>query len=367
MSDFNISIVNIGDINYMAGVFNKIKNEKKLSIVYLGGSITMGCDASTEENRYVNLSAKWWNNKFPDAQVEWFNAGIGATTSQFGVARANDHVLSKNPDLVFVEFSVNDDNTPLFMETYESLVRNLLKVPTVKAVVIINNLFYDTGKNAQGIHNNIGLHYNLPIVSVRDYIYPEIMAGNVNLSDYTADMLHPKNLGHKMISDLVCNLLDVEYEYYQQLGGGVKPELPEKFTSCRYEDSERFQNYNCIPILNGFSEDTHKALKFSDPFKDGWTAHDKGSQITFKVSGSILMLQWRRTINKPAPVASVTVDGGEKIILDSNFEENWGDLCAITNLGNHFNKGEHTITVTIEQEGKKDSDFMLISVITANK
>lgn len=52
-----------------------------------------------------------------------------------------EHVLDKQPDLVFVEFSVNDSSSPLFMETYESLVRRLLKAESVKAVVLINNLF----------------------------------------------------------------------------------------------------------------------------------------------------------------------------------------------------------------------------------
>ena len=211
MTNKNQAIVNIGNIGYMSNVFSKIEKEKKLNIVYLGGSITMGCHATDDELRYVNRSVKWWKNNFPDADVDFFNAGIGATTSQFGAARVEDHVLNREPDLVFVEFSVNDEASPLFMETYESLIRKLLRAESVKAVILINNLFYDTGKNAQEIHNNIGLRYGLPIVSVRDYIYPEIQLGNVRLSDYTDDMLHPKDPGHKMISDLIMNLLDVEY------------------------------------------------------------------------------------------------------------------------------------------------------------
>ena len=166
MTDKNVSIMNIGSMGYLPQVFKKIENEKKLNIVYLGGSITMGCNATKTELRYVDRSAKWWQTNFPDAEISYFNAGIGATTSQFGVARMQEHVLDKQPDLVFVEFSVNDSSSPLFMETYESLVRRLLKAESVKAVVLINNLFYNTGTNAQGIHNAIGLHYDLPIVCV---------------------------------------------------------------------------------------------------------------------------------------------------------------------------------------------------------
>lgn len=364
----NVSIVNLGDINYMAGVFEQIERENKINIVYLGGSITQGCNADSEDLRYVNLSAQWWNEKFPDAEVSFFNAGIGATTSQFGAARAESHVLSRDPDLVFVEFSVNDSDTLQFMETYESLIRRLLKYDSVKAVVLINNLFYDTGDNAQGIHNAVGLHYKLPIVSVRDYIYPEILMGNIDLSQYTDDMLHPKNIGHKMIADLIKNLLETEYKYYKKLGFKKKPQLPEKLTECRYENAEIYQNTNCKPILKGFSADTHISEIFCDPFKNGWVASEEGNSITFEAVGNILMLQWKRTINQPAPVANVVIDGDEKkkIVLDANFEETWGDLCCLTTLTENAGSGKHTVTVTIEKAGKADSEFMLISLITAD-
>jgi lysophospholipase L1-like esterase len=370
MNDKSTSIVNLGNLDYLANVFEKVEKENALSIVYLGGSITQGCHADSEEKRYVNLSAQWWNDTFPTADISFFNAGIGATTSQYGVARAENHVLDKNPDLVFVEFSVNDDDNMKFMETYESLVRKLLSADSVKAVILINNLFYDTGANAQGIHNAVGLHYQLPIVSVRDFIYPEIQLGNIDVNGLTGDMLHPNTTGHRMISELVRNLLDEEYKYYKKLGKtGGKPKLPEKLTPCRYEDSYIINNQSGEVELNGFRPDTHASDYFSDPFKNGWLASHKGNSVTIPVDGNIISVQWRRTINKPAPVATAVIDGDDssKIILDANFDEDWGDLCCLTTLTEKAGKGRHTVKITVETEGKQDSDFMLISVIGADK
>lgn len=65
---------------------------------------------------------------FPQADFTYINAGIGGTTSQFGVARAEADLLSKEPDFVIIEFSVNDDSTEHFMETYEGLVRKYIPV-----------------------------------------------------------------------------------------------------------------------------------------------------------------------------------------------------------------------------------------------
>ena len=368
--DMKQAIVNIGDLNYLGGVFQKAREEKQLSIVYLGGSITQGCNATSEDKRYVDISAGWWKRNFPETQVTYFNAGIGATTSQYGAARAAGHVLDKKPDLVFVEFSVNDDDTMEFMETYESLIRILLKDSGVKAVVLINNLFYDTGANAQGIHNAVGFHYKLPIVSMRDYMYPQILNGDIKLSDYTDDMLHPKDLGHKTIAELVMTLLDEELRLFDKSQGYQgKPKLPVKLTRCRYENASIYRNNDPehIPELEGFEVDTHEGWHFCDPFQNGWIAAKAGSRFSMKVTGNIIGLQWRRSMKKPAPIAHAFIDGDEtnKVILDSNFEEDWGDLCCLTILTENAGPGEHTVTVVLDQEGQ-DVDFMIISVITAD-
>jgi lysophospholipase L1-like esterase len=55
------------------------------------------------------------------------NAGIGDTDSQYGALRVQRDVLSYNPDLVVVEFAVNDNAGALGQllngDTYEGLVR----------------------------------------------------------------------------------------------------------------------------------------------------------------------------------------------------------------------------------------------------
>jgi lysophospholipase L1-like esterase len=42
------------------------------------------------------------------AKFDYINAGIGGTTSQFGVTRVENYLLCYHPDFVIVEFSVND-------------------------------------------------------------------------------------------------------------------------------------------------------------------------------------------------------------------------------------------------------------------
>ena len=86
-------------------------------------------------------------------------------------------VLMYQPDFVVVDFSVNDLEVPFRQETYEGVVRKLLAWPSHPAVVLLNNVYYDTGATAQDEHNAVGDHYGVPHVSIRDSIYKDLRAG----------------------------------------------------------------------------------------------------------------------------------------------------------------------------------------------
>ncbi len=83
--------------------FTKIENGDSIKVAYLGGSIT-------EQEGWRVYSLKWFQKHYPEAKFNEINAAIGGTPSEFGVFRLQDHVLAFKPDLIFVEFAVNDKN-----------------------------------------------------------------------------------------------------------------------------------------------------------------------------------------------------------------------------------------------------------------
>lgn len=68
---------------------------------YLGGSITAAPGWRVK-------SLAWLQNRYPKAKLEEINAAIGGTGSDLGVFRVEQDVLRHKPDLMFVEFAVND-------------------------------------------------------------------------------------------------------------------------------------------------------------------------------------------------------------------------------------------------------------------
>ena len=100
--------------------FVKTQKGDSVRVAYLGGSIT------AQEGWRV-YSLKWMKEKFPNAKFKEINAAIGGTGSDFGVFRLNDHVLKFQPDLVFVEFAVNDGGAPSekIIRAMEGIVRQI--------------------------------------------------------------------------------------------------------------------------------------------------------------------------------------------------------------------------------------------------
>ncbi|MFC5412618.1 SGNH/GDSL hydrolase family protein [Larkinella bovis] len=88
--------------NGLPNFFHKLQKGGPVSIAYFGGSITEAGHGWREQ------SLNWLQQQYPKANLTHINAAIGGTGSDLGVFRLRQHVLVHKPDLVFVEFAVND-------------------------------------------------------------------------------------------------------------------------------------------------------------------------------------------------------------------------------------------------------------------
>lgn len=73
----------------------------EVKIGYLGGSITA-------QNGWRPKTLAFFQKTYPQAKFSEINAAIGGTGSDLGVFRLKQDVLDHKPDLMFVEFAVND-------------------------------------------------------------------------------------------------------------------------------------------------------------------------------------------------------------------------------------------------------------------
>ena len=149
----------------------------------------------------------------------------------------------------------------------------------------------------------------------------------------------------------------LEKIYQQMLGveNGVETTLPLPMTANKYERLVRYRNINAKPVCNGFVPDMRVQDGITDTFKKGWTAKSKGDKISFKITGSEIAIQYRKSVNKPTPKAIAVVDGNEerKYVLDGNFEENWGDCTYLQPVLVHGERKEHVVEIENIEENKE--------------
>lgn len=363
----------------LKNLMKRAANGESLVIGFLGGSITQGSLSSTPKNCYAYLVYEWWKKSFPNAAFSFVNGGIGGTTSHYGGARAWKDVLCYRPDIVTVDFSVNDDANEFFEETYEGMLRRLLTAPSDPAVVVLNNVFYDTGKNAQDYHNRIADHYGIPHVSIKDTVYPDVESGKIVRADITPDNLHPNDNGHRLVADEICKLLDsIKAEMEEETiagenieGKSTKTEasvlLPAPLTENAYEHSRLIQIQDNEAILDGFLVDPIEKKGMLDIFKNGWTAAHTNDKISFEIECSCLAVQYRKSVQQPVPKAKAVIDGDEAhaVILDGNFTEDWGDCLYLEPLLHHAEKKVHRIEIIVTDAKDIVRPFYLVSLIVS--
>ncbi len=370
--DAKKGIINEGDFSRLKRVFEKGQRGEPLTIGFIGGSITQGCLSSVPQTCYAYRVYEWWKKKFEKSEVTYVNAGIGGTPSDFGVARVEEDLLVYKPDFVIVEFSVNDGANDYYKETYEGLIRRILTADCKPALVLVHSVCYDSGSSAEDIHLEIGRHYKLTSLSMKSAIYEKILEGSIKNRDITPDDLHPNDAGHLLMSDVITYYLDKVYSKSERSGENFTDDkLPKPLTKNLYEKSLRLNNTNFKPELCGFLPDTTPQNHITEMFRKGFEGRKRGDSIFFDVEASCISVQFRKTIRKPSPVAGLVIDGDEEnaVILDGNFDEDWGDCLTTLSVLHEDVKINHNVKVTIIEDHSDicsdETPFYLTSLIVS--
>lgn len=354
------------NLSRLKNCMRRAEQGEPLTLGFFGGSITQGSLASAPSLCYAARVFQWWKNTFPAARFEYVNSGIGGTDSHFGTARIVSDLLMYQPDFVVVDFSVNDLENAFCQETYEGVIRQLLQWPSEPAVLLLNNVFYDSGKSVQKQHNAVGDWYGVPHISVRDTIYRKIQAGEYARGQLTPDGLHPNDLGHGLIAAEITAFLE------RVRVGLHEPEasfmFPQPLTANAYEHAKRLTIHEICPVLSGFRADAAEKMGHLDFFKNGWIGGKPGDSIRFETEASCIAVQYRKRVQRPALSAWLVLDGRQEnaVRLEGDFDEDWGDCLYLQPILHHGERKRHTIEITVaETENAAAIPFYLLALIIA--
>lgn len=195
------AIYQLGNTTRLREKIAKAQDGENVTLAYIGGSITEGGRTDT---CYVSRSAKYFADTFGTGNnVSFINAGLSGTSSVVGLMRAQKDILDASPDIIFIEFSVNDHPEMIYKKGYESLVKRCLSEPDAPAVVLIINRAKG-GYSMQEQMAAIGKNYDLPIISMDNALTNAFNSGLLTVDDYYTDEYHPHEAGNALIADSIA-------------------------------------------------------------------------------------------------------------------------------------------------------------------
>ncbi|MFT4177634.1 MAG: SGNH/GDSL hydrolase family protein [Luteolibacter sp.] len=180
-------------------VFENLKAGKKQTVVTYGTSLT-------HKGTWPKALADYLEEHYPE-QVTFVNSARSGMTSQWGVENFKERVLAHKPDLVFIEFSINDadvnKDVPLDKSkaNLDQMVKSLKsRNPNVNIVLQTMNLAWDSPRNEKRFGSNrpeILAYYDI----YRNYARENKLTLIDNLLTWQKILNEEPERYHKMVPD----------------------------------------------------------------------------------------------------------------------------------------------------------------------
>jgi hypothetical protein len=279
----------------------------EIKIGYLGGSITA-------QNGWRPKTLAHFQKTWPQAKFSEINAAIGGTGSDLGVFRLKQDVLDHKPDLMFVEFAVNDGGASpeQIFRCMEGIVRQTWKalpecdicfvytLTEALAPAMIDGKFQRSASAMEKIAD----HYGIPTIHMAMEVAKLAKEGKLvwkaklpktdeekkTLGDkfvFAPDSVHPHvETGHELYLQAIVRSLEPINAASKSTGAHV---LNVPFIATNYEQAKLLPISDAT-LSKGFTLLDPKADEFGKRWANRMTTLHKGAQpgetITFQFKGT---------------------------------------------------------------------------------
>jgi acyl-CoA thioesterase I len=184
----------------------------KVTIVAFGDSITAGyCVRRGFPSFWKQMMAE----KYPEASMEMINSGISGDTSLDGLARLDWAVLSYEPDLVTINFGINDCVLGLDLEEFEmnfvEMVRRIHAGPNSE-ILLLSSQPLETPPYDRLVQDyyqaieRVAREMDVGFVDVYGAWMRRVRAGTPLGSLILPGLDHPNEAGYKIIAEELMRL-----------------------------------------------------------------------------------------------------------------------------------------------------------------
>jgi len=341
----------------------------ELKVAYFGGSITA-------QNGWRPKTLAYFQKTWPGARFSEINAAIGGTGSDLGVFRLAQDVLEKKPDLLFVEFAVNDGGAPpdQIRRCMEGIVRQTWRTLPDCDICFVYTLTESLAKpmlegtfpRAAATMEEVADRYGIPSIHLAVEVAKLAKEGKLiwkaplpktdeekrKVGDsvvFAADGVHPyPETGHELYLQAIVRSLPAIREASKSKSAHA---LPEPLIASNYERAK------LLPITEAVLS---KGFAFLDPQKDAFGkrwAERLSALHRAKEPGEVLTLKFKGT--RCAIYDIIGPDCGQVVVtLDDQAPRTvarFDSFCTYHRLatlliGSELPDAVHTVRVAIHPE-----------------
>lgn len=299
----------------LANVNKKLATETSLNVVYMGGSTI----ASLREK-----IGAWVQGNFTGVTINNINKSLVNTNTTFGALRVVRDVISKSPDLLFIEYSLDDYLDGISPEKslmqFETIVREVKEVYPDCDIVA---LFASTSEEGSELY---------PVALAHEEICEKYSISSIDLGNNSEDYFAITN--EFLANTLLFGEYGTDYEITKQV-------LPEMTSKYLFDGNTSF----IFPVDVDFTtqggsvyDNEVKGLEVADYVGMINIPENSGDTVTLTFDGTELYILTNENLDADKTF-KVSLDGGE------SWKIKHYSGSVLTNVVSGLVGGEHTVII----------------------
>lgn len=197
----------------LESIKQKLEKGLSLTIIGFGDSLTEGWMVS---KGYLDFLKELIQRKYPKSNVTIVNRGIPGDTANGGCQRVGYDVIDLNPDLVLVQFALNDAVMGYDIHHFKASLVEIVErikndtsaeIMLLTSTAIPSPIMNEMAENFYRAIIAVAERMNIPVAKVHEYWKEKIAEGKAYKHLVQADQVHPTTEGYRLMAEAVMQLL----------------------------------------------------------------------------------------------------------------------------------------------------------------
>jgi lysophospholipase L1-like esterase len=321
---FASCMVNVCDAASFEEFDKRALEGEKLTVAFLGGSLTWGAGATDpQKTSYRAIVSRKLKEAYPKAHFCFVDAAIGGSGAQLGAFRLKRDVQRYEPDLMFLDFTLNDGayrTTTDTLAAHESIIRRMItenNCPVIQMFLASRGFVTEkdiTRMKRRTAHIKLARTYNVPCGYAITHMQKLWKQGNIDLDNIWPpalfDRTHPDDPGYILYAEAAWNA------FRNAVANKTVCKAPQKTVfSDRYMNWARISVSSLDPLPEGWRvtypnrnsvafdflmsrwlDDVSVASNFTEKKRGRYEPADAAGPLKIKFSGSTVLLFGESTL-----------------------------------------------------------------------